>query len=281
MTVNVNSAEWARRAGIEVVPMSPDIERFLHSQEGQGMLANGRIATFFRELAELERRSDAELLSACREAARDADLVLSTIMTIFRGTSIAEAAGVPNLTLSTVPLYATGEFASYLSPREGQGLPLLNRLSWHAYMAIYWRGQRDMFNGTRASLGLRPWRRRPRVELTPIVHMYSAHLRPLPKDLPPQVQQSAFATVSPDLRARLGEASPPEGLDAWIEAGSPPVFFGFGSMPILDPGAFLAMVARLCDALDIRALIGAGWSAFGATIPAERIFIAPTFDHDR
>ncbi|WP_369827245.1 glycosyltransferase, partial [Mycobacterium sp. E1386] len=49
---------------------------------------------------------------------------------------------------------------------------------------------------------------------------------------------------------------------AWIAAGSSPICFGFGSMPVESPVDTVEMIAAACAELDERALICAGWSDF-------------------
>jgi UDP:flavonoid glycosyltransferase YjiC (YdhE family) len=41
----------------------------------------------------------------------------------------------------------------------------------------------------------------------------------------------------------------------WIDAGTPPIYFGFGSTPILSPADTIAMIAAACAELGERALI--------------------------
>lgn len=53
---------------------------------------------------------------------------------------------------------------------------------------------------------------------------------------------------------------------AWIAAGTPPIFFGFGSIPVESPAETVEMIASACAQLGERALIGAGWSDF-ADVP--------------
>ena len=60
-------------------------------------------------------------------------------------------------------------------------------------------------------------------------------------------------------RPALGEPGVDVGLDAWLSAGEPPVYFGFGSMPITDPHAAGAMIGRVARRLGVRALVSAGW----------------------
>ncbi|MCV7398930.1 glycosyltransferase [Mycobacterium fragae] len=57
---------------------------------------------------------------------------------------------------------------------------------------------------------------------------------------------------------------------SWIAAGTPPIYFGFGSMPVESPADTLAMVGEACAQLGERALVCAGWSDFSDV---------PHFDH--
>jgi UDP:flavonoid glycosyltransferase YjiC (YdhE family) len=57
---------------------------------------------------------------------------------------------------------------------------------------------------------------------------------------------------------------------SWIAAGTPPIFFGFGSMPVESPADTLAMISAACAQLGERALVCAGWSNFSHV---------PHFDH--
>jgi UDP:flavonoid glycosyltransferase YjiC (YdhE family) len=57
---------------------------------------------------------------------------------------------------------------------------------------------------------------------------------------------------------------------SWIAAGTPPIYFGFGSTPVKSPADTAAMISAACAQLGERALICSGWSDF------TRI---PHFDH--
>jgi UDP:flavonoid glycosyltransferase YjiC (YdhE family) len=50
---------------------------------------------------------------------------------------------------------------------------------------------------------------------------------------------------------------------SWISAGKPPIFFGFGSMPVESPAETLSMISTVCAQLGERALVCAGWDNFG------------------
>ena len=53
-----------------------------------------------------------------------------------------------------------------------------------------------------------------------------------------------------------------EEVASWIAAGTPPIFFGFGSIPVESPADTLAMIGAACAQLGERALVCAGGSDF-------------------
>jgi UDP:flavonoid glycosyltransferase YjiC (YdhE family) len=58
----------------------------------------------------------------------------------------------------------------------------------------------------------------------------------------------------------------PTGADdevaSWIAEGTPPIFFGFGSIPVESPADTIAMIGAACAQVGERALVCAGWSDF-------------------
>lgn len=62
-----------------------------------------------------------------------------------------------------------------------------------------------------------------------------------------------------------------EEVMSWIAAGTPPISFGFGSMPVAEsPADTLKMISAACAQLGERALVCAGWADFSDV---------PHFDH--
>ncbi|MGO8939214.1 MAG: glycosyltransferase [Mycobacterium sp.] len=57
---------------------------------------------------------------------------------------------------------------------------------------------------------------------------------------------------------------------SWIAAGTPPIYFGFGSQPVQSPANTVAMIAAVCTQLGARALICTGANDFTHI---------PRFDH--
>lgn len=57
---------------------------------------------------------------------------------------------------------------------------------------------------------------------------------------------------------------------SWIAAGTPPICFGFGSIPVESPTDMIRMIAGACAQVGERALVCAGWTDFSDV---------PEFDH--
>ncbi len=60
-------------------------------------------------------------------------------------------------------------------------------------------------------------------------------------------------------------------VTSWIAAGTPPIFFGFGSTPVQSPADTLAMISAACEQLGERAVICAGETDFRHVPRSDRI----------
>jgi UDP:flavonoid glycosyltransferase YjiC (YdhE family) len=62
-----------------------------------------------------------------------------------------------------------------------------------------------------------------------------------------------------------------EEVSSWIAAGTPPIYFGFGSMPIASPTDTVAMISAACAQLSERALICSGANDFSSVRHFEHV----------
>lgn len=283
LTVNENLADWVALAGVDVVPMKPDMGAFLSSDKAKDDMARGKALAFLKALGAEERRANRSIIDACVTASDGADLVISTVMSSYRGECVARAFGVPHRTASLYPILEAGKQASYVSPIRDLRSGWLNRASWRLQDAAHWVDNKSNIDEMCDVLGIPRFTRRPRVEHTPSVELYSAEVSPRPAEWHARHEVVGWQTLSPELRARLGEGVP-TGLDAWLDAGSAPVFFGFGSTPVADPRAMLRDIARLTGERGLRGLICAGWSDFHDSdvhdgLP-DHLYTANSFDFD-
>lgn len=75
---------------------------------------------------------------------------------------------------------------------------------------------------------------------------------------------------------------PPEELDAFLKAGDPPIYIGFGSIVVEDSGKLTQTIFEAVRRTGHRALVSKGWSNLGSgeiDIP-ENIFLLGKCPHD-
>ncbi|MGH3960808.1 glycosyltransferase [Mycobacterium sp.] len=66
---------------------------------------------------------------------------------------------------------------------------------------------------------------------------------------------------------------------SWVAAGTPPIYFGFGSIPVESPADTLAMISAACAQLGERALVCAGWTDFGDVPHFEHVKVVGAVNH--
>ena len=67
------------------------------------------------------------------------------------------------------------------------------------------------------------------------------------------------------------ETDADEEVASWIAAGTPPICFGFGSVPVESPADTLAMISAACAQLGERALVCSGSTDFGKVPDGEHV----------
>lgn len=66
---------------------------------------------------------------------------------------------------------------------------------------------------------------------------------------------------------------------AWIAAGTPPIYFGFGSMPVKSPADMMEMIGAACAELGERALICSGANTVTGTPDSRRVKVVRAVSH--
>jgi sterol 3beta-glucosyltransferase len=285
LAVNEGHAGWVGRMGLEIARLPLDVQAQLESEEARTWLASGKTTAFLDWLAGVERDARVAIEDGLLAATERADAIVSTFLVSHRAAAIAEARRVPFARVHTFPVAPT---AAYASPYLKNGVPAvpfaaLRRATHALILAIVQRGQRADLAALRARLALAPLghaaERGLMARKVPTLHMISERVLPRPDDWPAHLALTGYCRLPEPLRAAVGEGEVPRALADWLDAGPAPVFFGFGSLPVLDPAAMLAMVRATCRALGVRGLVGAGWSRFAD--PADRdLFVAGAFNHD-
>ncbi|AHH16357.1 putative glycosyltransferase [Nocardia nova SH22a] len=267
-----NLVDFTTSAGLAAQPCGPDVQQLYSSDEGQRALVAGNTLRLMqlvaRQMADYADRMNREVVEVCTGA----DLIVASTVTEDRAASVAEAMQVPLVSLHYYPARANSAypFPGALPPSWAPPAPI-NRVTW----AVAENLRRVVFmrylNELRGLLGLPPSRASVAAELArrrvPEIQIYDPALVPgLRAQWDERRPFTGFLTLDQDTRRAIGELGDDHTdiLD-WVAAGEPPVFFGFGSMPIRNPAAVMAMVREVTARLGVRALVSAGWAGMEAS----------------
>lgn len=226
----------------------------------------------------------AELLGAAtpddhRAACADAEAVLFTLPTAYAGT-VAHELGLPAIGLSATPFHRTRAFAHPVLAGGARLGPLLAPLTYPPSQKLLGEPLAEPLRGrARRAAGLPvaawPWRAAPAWPPVPVLHTYSPALAPRPADWPAQLR------VTGHLPSPAAEGGLAAEVEAFLDAGPPPVYVGFGSMPDPDPAATAELVVAASRAAGRRVILGSGWSGIGAgTGAADDVLVVDHVPHD-
>ena len=142
---------------------------------------------------------------------------------------------------------------------------------------LHWQLLRPAESRQRGVLGLPPATRRP---VARIVGGGTLELQAYdPVFFPALAQEwSARRPLIGSMTLRLPTEIDGE-VDSWIAAGSPPVYFGFGSMPVDDFADTVDLIRDVCGTLGTRALICSGSSASDDIATTECIKVVTAVNH--
>ena len=273
-----NFRNWIEGTGLDFAPSGADIQAFLQTPEGKDLM-RGTPWAIYRNFKTVLRDFVQEMIDCAWDAARDAE-VLVYHPKVPIAVDIAEKLRVPIVATVLQPmLVPTAEFPCLGVGSRSLGATL-NRLTYKLV-----RVQRAMFHKQfndwrREVLGLGPLGRfhPPGVlddKPIALLHGYSAHVVPRPADWPDWAQVTGYWFLD-DAAWQM-----PSDLKAFLDAGPPPVYVGFGSMTGRDPETRARIVVEALGRAGVRGIVAQGWGGLEATDLPETIFALDEAPHDR
>jgi sterol 3beta-glucosyltransferase len=193
---------------------------------------------------------------------------------------IAEKLGAAEALAMPLPLTPTRAFPVPLVPVFHRG-GWFNKASYRlvALANAFWAGATNDFRAK--TLGLpklprfaNPMRRADGADV-PALYAFSEHVLPRPADWP----ASAEITGAWFLDEAEG-FEPPAALCAFLNAGPPPVYVGFGSMGAAHAERRAATVLEALSIAGERAVLAAGWGGLKPTELPPSIFLVESAPHD-
>jgi UDP:flavonoid glycosyltransferase YjiC (YdhE family) len=270
MAVSPDLVGFAEAAGLEAVNYGPDVQAWLESTRNfwayffRNFWRVRDVRAFLRESREPGTRCWAEMSTMLTSVTDGADLLLTGMSYQELAASVAEYREVPLATLLWFPIRVNGRLVPTLPPS-------LIRSAMRVYEWLVWRGVKKVEDAQRRELGLPkvtgPAPRRIAERGSLEIQAYDEVCFPgLATEWAKWDGQRPFVGT-------LTLESPTdadEEVASWIAEGTPPIFFGFGSIPVEAAADTIAMIGRACARLGERGLVCAAASDFSSV---------PHFDH--
>ncbi|KAG6108678.1 hypothetical protein E4U13_006331 [Claviceps humidiphila] len=198
---------------------------------------------------------------------------------------IAEKMGIPLHMMFTMPWSPTRAFPHPLANVQSSNADdaITNYLTYTLVEMMTWQGLGDIINRFREreldlpSLSL-VWAPGSLNRLKiPYTYCWSPALIPKPNDWDVHIDVSGFYFL--DLASSY---IPDPDLAAFLEAGPPPVYIGFGSIVVEDPNSMTRMIFEAIRLAGVRALVSKGWGGLGTEDGGDpqSIFMLGNVPHD-
>lgn len=275
-------ADLVRARGLEFAELGANPRELLETEAAAAWIASRNPVAFFRNLGDLARPLALALADDILRACDGADGIVTSSLA-GAGIHVAEARGVPHVAAALQPLSPTAAFPSVLVPGLDWLGPRGRRATHRAAAIAFDLPFRGAVNAWRRdALGLAPLRDldfygRLDREHRPVLYGFSPVVVPKPADWGEWLHVCGYWS----LQAGAGWRPPPA-LAAFLAAGPPPVYVGFGSMRVADPERTSAVLADGLARAGVRGLIGAGWAGL-ASAPGHRsgdLFTVGDVPHD-
>lgn len=267
-------APLVRQQGLDFFPIEGDAQALTNEMMLAGMQGKGLslvpmyrgIMRSFGAITESYQRS----FSA--PALQDAEAILSQLPGGFYGYDLAEYLRVPYIALSVIPQEITGAWPLSLLPSQRSLGAWYNRLSYSFGQQLAWQPFRKSINAFRRELGLAPasflWGniRKMTREPVPVIQGFSEQVIPRQPEWGDHVHTTGYWTLDEV------DWQPPADLLAFLEEGAPPVFIGFGSMPVPEPQQTTALILAALAQSGKRGILHVGWAKLGGVKLPNTVF---------
>ena len=221
------------------------------------------------------------LLEDAWHAVQDADVIITSNLLIYPGSSLSEHLGIPSIGTLLVPYLRTRVFpnpALFSGRRElcGRG----NLLTYDLFNEVLWQLYRGSMNRQRQRFGLSPlprWgmARQMLREHSPFLCAYSPLVVPRPTDWGDSIHVTGYWLLDAPVTWQ-----PPEALQTFLDAGPPPVYIGLGSMKTHDPAATTELMVQALAQSGQRGILLTGSLGISQAEMSDEVFTLAEAPHD-
>ena len=278
MAVAPDVVGFAEAAGLAAVACGPDARTWqgVHRDSLTHLRNFWKIQDLIRlgrEDWQLLTQSWEEISTTLMSLADGADLVLTIVIGQEPASNVAEYYDIPLALLHYIPFRPNGQLLPFLPAPLARSVMTVN--DW-----LGWLVTKRLEDAQRRELGLPKatglWSRRIAKRGSLEIQAYDEVCFPgLAAEWAKWDGQRPFVGA---LNMELPTDADEE-VASWIAAGTPPIYFGFGSMPVESAADTLAMIGAACAELGERALVCSGWSDFSDVPRFEHVKVVGAVNH--
>jgi UDP:flavonoid glycosyltransferase YjiC (YdhE family) len=279
MAVPPDLVGFAEAAGLAAVAYGPDARAILdahHTFWTRFFHNPWRIQDLIRLRREIEEpviQRWGEISTTLASLADGADLLVTGVNFEQPAANVAEYYGIPLATLHYNPIRANGQYVPFLPAPLG-------RCAMTAFELVAWRVAKKLDDAQRRELGLPeatgPVPRR-------ITECGSLEIQAYDEVCFPGLaaEWAKWDGQRPYVGALTMElpTDADEEVASWIAAGTPPIFFGFGSFPVESAADTLAMIGAACAQLGQRALVCSAGTDFSHVPHLEHVKVVAAVNY--
>lgn len=274
-----NFAGFVQDQDINFYPLRGDVQQIMASDTGRKFMETGGANPLksIRAIRTLIRPVIMAMAEDVFRACQDADAIICLGVFSGFGKSIAEALGIPIVNIEPTPLLPTKAFPAPSWPIQKDLGGAHNFLSGQVMLYTIWLWYRPFVNELRKRLGLPIYTAKGffnAIKSTPLLGAYSPSIIPHPPDWSDRVHVTGYLFLD----AQPGWQPPPE-LEAFLEAGDPPVYIGFGSMASRNPERLATLAIEALADSGQRGLLFKGWGGLHSGSAPENVFVTDAIPH--
>jgi len=254
--------DLVEQAGLDFYPIRGNAQSLVMGA-GANMLA---LVRSFGSLAE----GYAQDLGALIPKLKETELLINQLPLALYGYDLAEKLSIPMLAASVIPLTRTRVNPIVRFPLLP--VPGYNLLTYKVAEQLGWQIFRRPINQWRRQvLDLHPiqflgYFNQLGSERIPVLNGFSPQVVPRPDDWSDHVHVTGYWVPQDD------DWHVPDELRAFIESGAPPVFIGFGSMPVNNPEQTTKIVLEALRRCGQRCVLHTGWAGIGEDRLPDNVF---------
>ena len=276
IAVPSNLVGFAESVGLAAVPYGPNFVELMEPDIFRKAWKVQNPITLLRKAMEPVTKPWAEVSAALTSLADGTDLLLTGIPYQEVVANVAEYYDIPLATLHTFPQRVNG-YVVPIPPLPVNVPSPLMRSGMTVAEWVYWRVTKRAEDAQRRELGLpkatTPSSRR-------IMERGSLEIQTYEEFCFPEVA-AEWGGRRPFVGALTMELTTDadDEIASWISAGKPPIYFGFGSMPVESPADTIAMISEACAELGERALLCSGATDFTGAPHVDHVKVVRALNH--